>query len=215
MNIYLLSGLGADYRAFQRLRFPGHHLIFVNWIAPLENESMAAYARRLLPQVKDEKPVLIGLSFGGMIALELSKLVNPSVLILISSARCRSDLHPLFPSLMKWNVLRFVPKSLLNKSNFILEYLMSITQKEDKQILAEIIADTDVTFLMWALKAMSEWENETYPECIIEIHGTADRLIPFRKTAWMNAIEGGGHLMVLNKAGAIQKIILDYLYRLQ
>lgn len=214
MNIYLLSGLGADYRAFQRVHFPGYNPVFIKWIAPLKDESISDYAKRLSFQVKDERPVLIGLSFGGMVAVEISKFMKPRALILISSARSGSDLHPSFAFLIKVKVLKLIPEFLLKKSNFILESLMGISQKKDKQILAEIIADTDVSFLMWALNAMSKWKNKVLPEHLIEIHGTADRLIPFRKTENMNAIDGGGHLMILDKAEAIQKIILDYLYSL-
>jgi pimeloyl-ACP methyl ester carboxylesterase len=215
MNIYLLSGLGADYSAFQRLHLHGYNLVFIEWVPSVKNESLSVYAKRLLPQIKDERPVLIGLSFGGMVALEISRLIKPNALFLISSARNKSDLHRFFPSLMRFNVLKFVPEFLLKKCNFILEYLMGIREKEDRKILAEIIADTDFSFLMWALNAMSKWENQVLPEHLIEIHGTEDRLIPFRETNCMNAIEGGGHLMILDKAEAVQKIILDYLYHLK
>ncbi|WP_190277370.1 alpha/beta hydrolase [Taibaiella lutea] len=207
--------MGADYRAFQRLYLSGYNLVFIEWIASLKDESLSDYAKRLLPQIKDERPVLIGLSFGGMVALELSKLIKPAALILISSARNKDDLHTSFPWLMKFNVLKLLPEFLLKRSNFILEYLMGINRNEDRKILAEIIADTNASFLIWALSAMSKWENQALPEHLIEIHGTADRLIPFRRTKYMKAIEGGGHLMILNKAGTIQKIILDYLYHLK
>lgn len=210
-TIYLLSGLGADHRAFRKLNLKGYNLVFIEWISPLNNESISGYAKRLLIQIKEEKPVLIGLSFGGMVALEIAKMRKPELLFLISSARNHMDFNPKFRALMKSDILKLIPGSLFKKSNFMLEYLMGIQQTENKNIFAEIVADTDTSFLFWALNAMTKWENDVLPENMVEIHGTADRLIPFRQTAHMNAIKNGGHLMVLDKADSISSIVLSYL----
>ncbi|MCP9751582.1 alpha/beta hydrolase, partial [Ferruginibacter sp. HRS2-29] len=88
-TIYLFSGLGADERVFKYLKFPGHHIVHIKWITALRNEPLAAYAKRLLEQVSTEHPILIGLSFGGIMAIEVSKLIPTEKVIIIASVKNR------------------------------------------------------------------------------------------------------------------------------
>ena len=75
-KIYLISGLGADERAFQHLDLRAYDVIYIAWIEALKKETLAHYAGRLLAQVSTKKPILIGLSFGGMIAIEMAKQIE-------------------------------------------------------------------------------------------------------------------------------------------
>ena len=75
-NVYIFSGLGADKRVFQKLDFSYCNATFIEWTAPLRHESFEHYASRILSQIKHENPILIGLSFGGMMAVEVAKLIK-------------------------------------------------------------------------------------------------------------------------------------------
>jgi surfactin synthase thioesterase subunit len=78
-RIYLISGLGADRRVFKKLVFPtDFELIYLDWITPEPAESLEAYAARLALNIDTSAPFyLIGLSFGGMLATEIAKKLNP------------------------------------------------------------------------------------------------------------------------------------------
>jgi hypothetical protein len=75
-NLYLFSGLGADKRIFQRLDLSGYAVNYIEWILPLEGETIEQYASRLLCQITAPNPTLIGLSFGGIMAIEVAKLMG-------------------------------------------------------------------------------------------------------------------------------------------
>ena len=83
-KLYFFSGLGADYRAFQKLDLSGFKVVHIDWIPTIKKESIASYATRLLDQIECEKPLLIGLSFGGIIAVEVAKQMETEKVILIS-----------------------------------------------------------------------------------------------------------------------------------
>jgi len=51
-----------------------------------KNESLAAYATKLLPQITEANPIVMGLSLGGMLALEVSKQIQTEKIISLSSA---------------------------------------------------------------------------------------------------------------------------------
>ena len=115
----MISGLGADKRVFDFLDLSAYSLHHVNWIPPLPRESMAAYATRLLPQITSDKPVLIGVSFGGMIALEIAKLVSVEKVILISSAKSLNAIPSYFKLIPKLRLEKLVrPGSSKNQMKY-------------------------------------------------------------------------------------------------
>ena len=83
-EIYLLSGLGADERVFDFLDLSQYKVNYIRWIIPLKNELITDYASRLCTQIHSARPLLIGVSFGGMIAIEIGKLIPTEKIILIS-----------------------------------------------------------------------------------------------------------------------------------
>jgi pimeloyl-ACP methyl ester carboxylesterase len=91
-DIYFVSGLGADERVFRLLKFEGYQPVHLHWVAPQAGESIADYAQRLSTQIKSDCPIIIGLSFGGMIAVEIGKHISVEKVILISSVKTTSEI---------------------------------------------------------------------------------------------------------------------------
>jgi pimeloyl-ACP methyl ester carboxylesterase len=212
-KIFLFSGLGADYRAFQNLNLPGYDLVYINWIDPQHAETMAHYASRIKDQITTPEPIIIGLSFGGMIAVELAKQMPVKKLVLISSAKTKDDLAAGSSFFFKWKLYKIIPGAFLKQSNFIVNNMFGTTNEKDKRILSEILEDSDPKFFRWAMDNIVHWKNETIPPHLIHIHGTADKIIPYAAVKADYSIEGGGHLMVLNRADTISNIILNYLHQ--
>ncbi len=78
MKIYGISGLGADKRAFQFLTL-ACEFIPIDWIDPLRTEHIEDYSLRLSKLInQDEDFAILGVSFGGLIAAEISKTLNNS-----------------------------------------------------------------------------------------------------------------------------------------
>src|SRR6185312_11284822 len=96
-HIYVISGFGADERVFSKLDFGDNDVHFIQWQVPEKDETLASYAERLAKEIVYPNPILIGLSFGGMMAIEIAKLIPIEKVILISSIRDRYEL----PLLMK------------------------------------------------------------------------------------------------------------------
>ena len=90
-KIYFVSGLGADQRVFQKLKLSGYQAIHIQWVEPESQESIAEYTQRLISQIKSEKPIIIGLSFGGIIAVEIAKQIKTEKVILISSTKNQQE----------------------------------------------------------------------------------------------------------------------------
>jgi pimeloyl-ACP methyl ester carboxylesterase len=208
-DIYLLSGLGADKRVFDFIDFSGFRVNHVDWIEPAGNESIESYAKRLLVQIKTNRPVLIGVSFGGMVAVEIAKLIETEKVIVISSATTKLDIPIYFRIVGQLRLSKLIPPRFLKTTNSLTYWFFGAETEKENELLRVIIEETDDRFLNWALDKIANWENQTLPTNVVHIHGTNDKILPLRKADF--EVSNGGHLMVVNKAeeisGLIRKIL--------
>jgi pimeloyl-ACP methyl ester carboxylesterase len=208
-DIYLLSGLGADKRVFDFIDFSGFRVNHVDWIEPAGNESIESYAKRLLVQIKTNRPVLIGVSFGGMVAVEIAKLIETEKVIVISSATTKLDIPIYFRIVGQLRLSKLIPTRFLKTTNSLTYWFFGAETEKENELLRVIIEETDDRFLNWALDKIANWKNRTLPTNVVHIHGTNDKILPLRKADF--EVSNGGHLMVVNKAeeisGLIRKIL--------
>jgi hypothetical protein len=104
-----------------------------------------------------------------------------------------------------------LPTRLLKSSNFITNWFFGTTSKFDKQLLKQILIDTDTTFLKWAIDKVARWTNKTQTKNLLHIHGTNDRILPLSFVNCNLTIKNGGHFMTLNKADEINNILRQHL----
>jgi pimeloyl-ACP methyl ester carboxylesterase len=207
-NIYLIPGLGADERVFQYLTLPWKSVNIIHWIEPLPDESLRDYCIRLSEQIKtDPPPILMGVSFGGMVAVELNQIVKAEKVILISSAKNANALPGILQAIGKTGIIKWIPNALFKSSNWLVYYLFDAHSKQDKQLLKEIIKDTNPHFVKWALTAISGWNYTGISQNVISIHGKKDKLIPLKSADY--TIDSGGHFMIVNKSEAVSRVIFE------
>ena len=207
MKLYCISGLGADERAFQRLDLSQFKVIYVQWIDNLPNESLVSYAHRLSAIIDDAEPfALMGLSFGGMLAVEISKFKKPAYLILLSTIVHVSEKPFRMKIFGKMGFYKYIPSRYFTRPSKIAHRLFGANKPSEKALLNRILEDSDPIYIKWALGAISKWVNESPVEAI-RIHGTKDKLFPMDKSFKGHLIAGGGHLMVITHANQVSEII--------
>jgi pimeloyl-ACP methyl ester carboxylesterase len=206
-HIYLFSGLGADERIFQKLDFSGYFVSFIRWEVPMKKESIEHYAARLINQITTDRPILIGLSFGGLIAIEIAKQIETEKVILISSARTKKEIPTFYRLGGKLRLQKLLPLQLLKGKNLFSDWVFRDASDSEKQLLKSIFSDTNSTFLKWAIDKAVSWKNETCLKNITHIHGTSDRIFPIRLVTCDVKVENGGHLLTLKNAEEISGIL--------
>lgn len=205
MKIYAISGLGADKRVFEFLTLD-YELVPVEWIKPKKKESIIEYSKRLILEYgidTDKNFGILGVSFGGLIATEISKLTKPKFTVLISSVETRNELSGIIKIIGKSKLLELVPKSLLNPPKAIARFMFGT---DNKELLNSIIDDTDVSFTKWAIRALMNWKNQSQLPNLIKIGGTKDKLLPPKGDNTI-LIDNGGHFMIVDRAKEISDII--------
>jgi pimeloyl-ACP methyl ester carboxylesterase len=207
VNVYFIPGLAADHTVFKYITLPqGFAACYLYWIPPLAKESLPDYACRLAEQMDTKNPfILVGLSFGGMLAVEIAKLFKPVCTILISSIPSNQHLPYYFHAAGRLRLHKIIPISFIQHAS-ILKRLFTTETREDKVLLKAMIRKSDVRFIRWAMHAVLSWTNNYVPENLIQIHGTRDGILPHRFTKPTYLISGG-HLMIFNQSKEINRIL--------
>ncbi len=210
LNIYFISGLGADERTFQKLVLPptwGIH--YLPWLPADKNESLKDYCKKLSQLINTSEPfVVVGLSFGGVVAVELSKIIHPALTILISSVSTRQELPFIYKLIGASHIIKLIPAFLLTKKYPLTNWFFGMKSEAEKRLLKQIITSSSPAFYKWALNAILTWTNTTKPSGVFHIHGTADKIFPCRNTK-ADLLVKGGHFMVYSNAKTLSKIITE------
>jgi len=210
-HLYIFSGLGADERVFQKLDLSAWDVTFIKWIPQHEDEELKHYATRILPQVNTKRPILIGLSFGGIMAIEVAKQIETERIILISSVKTRFELPYYYRISGKYGFHRLLPTGLMKKATLVNYWFFGARSAFDRRILKEVLEDTDAGFFKWAIGKVATWQQAKKLPNITHIHGTKDRILPFRFVQADHVIKNGGHMMVLNKAEQLNALLREHI----
>ena len=213
MKIFMIPGLGFDHRIFRNLHLPDCQPVFLNWIDPLPEETLNGYAKRIAQLIPDNEPIiLLGHSFGGILCQMISELKKVDAIFLISTIESRNELPLNLKIIAHLGLERVITRSLILRSFRFWGESYGYSDKEAQSLFKEMIKNNSKTYLKWALKTISEWEE---PESsrngakVIRIHGALDKTFPIKR---MNAvdyiIDGGHHFMVFQKAAKISEIIM-------
>lgn len=212
MKAYFISGIGADKRLFSYIELlPGFDPEYIEWILPGEEESLPEYAIRLFTPYYSGKPfILIGLSLGGIVAVEIAKQFPPVCTVIISSVPVSSQLPPYFKLVREMNLPRHIPAGLFKITATLKHYLL-MKSWTNKRLMRRVIRDGNERFIKWGMNAVLSWTNEVLPRPLNHIHGTWDEVFPVKYAKPTHVIRKGGHVLVVSHAGAINHILQEIL----
>jgi pimeloyl-ACP methyl ester carboxylesterase len=211
-TIYLISGLGADEQIFQNIDFGSFTPKHIKWIEPIKNEMLKSYALRLSVQIETENPIILGVSFGGMLAVEIAKYIDCQQIILISSAQTKHEIPLIYRILGQLKLHKLVPIKLFKQANVLTYWFFGMQTQNEKALLKSILHDTDSTFLKWAIHSIVNWDNIETIDKIVHFHGEIDRILPIQNIKRTDfRIAAGGHLMIFNQADTISRELKNIL----
>lgn len=206
-HIYCISGFGADERVFGKLDFGSNELHFIQWKIPERKESIFHYAKRMQEEILHSNPIIIGLSFGGMMAVEIAKIIPTEKIILLSSVATFYEMP---------NYMRLAGKLYLNRifpvgpSNILApfeNYNLGVKTQEEKKLVAEYRKNINPKYTTWAIEEILHWKNDWYPSNLLHLHGDKDHIFPIKYIKADYVIKGGGHLFLMDKPGEVSKIL--------
>ena len=205
--IYLLQGMTPNRHVYDRLAPMLPDCQIVSWIEPQKQESIASYAQRLAAQIPVRDCYLGGVSFGGVVALEVARILQPKMCFLISSIRGPSQLPPWLRAirlLSSTTSLAVGLRAAGNLANYVPRCVRSKTTMRTTKLAGE-----EGDWHRWACSAVLQWNPEHEPQLpVYQIHGDADRTFPVRFTSPDKIILSGGHLLPLTHPKVVAEAML-------
>lgn len=214
LKIYFIPGLGADRRMYyHQLRlFP--QAVVLEHLPAVKGETLALYARRVAALIDTSAPfALVGTSLGGMIAMEISRILKPEKVILIASVKNRSELPGFIKSMKYLNLHRlFSGKAYQRLNQLAAQRLDSRNDSEAAGLIKAMMLDMQPDFIEWAINAVINWQPPAeYRSDVVHIHGDNDLLFPLRKIKNAIVIEKGTHIMNMTLSEEINKHLVNAL----
>ena len=202
-TVYCISGLGADEKVFANLRVDGYELIHIPWLRPHKNETLVTYAKRMAASFRHETPVLLGVSFGGMLGIEIARQLPLQKLIIVSSIKSVTELPPWMKVVGKMQLNKFLPVRSYKFTEKVDNNRLGVSNEEEKKMVQAYRKTADSVYINWAINKVVNWKNNWQPDNLIHIHGDQDKMFPIKRIKATHIIKGGTHLMIYNRAKEI------------
>lgn len=210
LKVYLVPGHGSDYRVYSRF-YPckGIDTVHLPLIMPEKNESMNSYARRMAQKIDTCSAfALVGLSLGGMVAVEMSSFLYPRAVVIISSAEDDSEI----PNRLKWMknipVYKMFSGWFYKGMSYTAQKVFEPDRKKAGELFDSMLRDKDPEFIKRAIHLVVNFEGPLQKNCpVIHIHGEKDNTIPIKNITADYVITEGSHMMLLTKGEEISELI--------
>ena len=201
IHVYLMPGMAANPTIFENIKLPvdKYKIHLLEWIIPIENESIVDYAKRMLKKVDYENSVLIGVSFGGILVQEMAKLRLFRKLIIISSVKTNLELPKKMKIVKATKIYKVLPTSLVSNIEMLAKYVFGETAHKRIELYKKYLSVNDKQYLDWAIEQMICWKQEQVLPEVIHIHGDKDPVFPIKNISDCITIKGGTHIMIINK----------------
>ncbi len=209
-----MPGMAANCEIFENIKLDDskYKLHFIEWLEPEKDESLQTYSNRIAQQITLQNPILIGVSFGGIIVQEVAKIIAAEKVIIISSVKDPSEFPARMQWAKKWKLYRFFPTSYINLIENVTKKIVSskkIHQRID--MYQKYLSVRSVNYLDWAFKNIILWENINPVTNVYHLHGTKDHIFPHKRIKNAEFLDKGTHVMVLINARWINKKLLEIL----
>lgn len=206
-RVYFISGLGANRRTFSLLNLSFCEPIFLDWLQPEKGEPLSHYAKRLMNGIADKEPIIVGLSFGGMLATEMAKLNSKARVIIVSSNKTSLE-FPFYLRIGKYLPLYKLGGGGIQKSSKnLFGWIIGPRGEPCKKLLEEIRLESDPNLTAAFIDMILRWNNKTVPPNVTHIHGTGDLLLPYKRVKADYTITSGTHLMIMNNAEELSLLL--------
>lgn len=210
IHIYCVPGLGASTKIFEYINLSKDEfeIHLLDWLIPLSvEESIVNYAQRMCAEIKHENPILIGVSFGGVMVQEMSKLINTKKVVLISSIKSKYELPKRLQLAKVTKAYKLFPTKLVENFEEYSKYFMGDFLQKRANLYKMYMSVRNSTYLNWAIYNVLHWQQKEPLPNVLHIHGNADGVFPLKYIKNALIIENGTHIMILNKAKSISTIL--------
>ena len=212
IHLYCMPGMAASPKIFEYLKLPDvFELHLLRWMPPKKNESLSEYAKRMCGRVKHGKPVLLGVSFGGVLVQEMAKHIAIRDLVIVSSIKNKEELPLPMKMAKKTGAHKLLPTQWIKNIDKLALFAFGKGIKKRLVLYQRYLSERNPEYLNWAIDALIHWDQEHTLNEILHIHGASDTVFPIKNLSKPYIKIKGGHAAIITQAAWFNKRLPELL----
>lgn len=201
VSVYCMPGMAASPKIFEFLDLPSPYVVkTLHWIPPKPGESIAAYAKRMCAFLTTENPILLGVSFGGVLVQEMAKIISTQKVVIVSSIKSNQELPLPMKMANRTQIHKLLPLQWIENLDTLALFAFGPRLKKRISLYQKYLSERDPNYLRWAIDALVYWEQKEPTEAVLHIHGHGDLVFPAKNLADPVHFISGGHAIILTQA---------------
>ncbi|MBT8235900.1 MAG: alpha/beta hydrolase [Bacteroidia bacterium] len=199
--VYFMPGMAASSDIFEHISLPESRfeMIRLDWFNPSKGMSLKDYAQEMITYIKHPNPVLVGVSFGGVLVQEIAQQIPTHKVIIISSVKQKKEMPRRLIFAKYTKAHKLLPTGIVNNIELLAKYAFGETVSKRLDLYERYLSIRDKTYLDWAIDQMVRWNQREYEPGIIHIHGDKDAVFPFQYINDCIPVENGTHTMIIHR----------------
>lgn len=208
MKLYVISGLGADFKVLEKLKFPKHlEVVFLDWLMPERGESFHHYVERMAEKIDDSQPFyLLGYSFGGIMVQEIDIIKPAEKIVILGSIKSDSEKSRFIKVGEITKIPKYLPENIFTeKSALAYSFIRRFFDPKNPKLM-DYFTVRDPYYLKWSIEKIAEWKFEENPK-VIQICADKDIVFPIKYSKPNYVIENGTHLFPATKHREVSELL--------
>ena len=197
-SVYLMPGMGANPLIFEYLKFSeSFEVNYLSWFPPEKSETLQEYAKRMCKRVKHKKPILIGVSMGGVLVQEMANYIDCEKIIIVSSVKSNQELPVHMKLAQVTNAHKLLPTQWIQNIESFALFVFGNELKKRFELYERYLSERDPNYLSWAIDKMVKWDRSDPKQDVIHIHGKNDTVFPIKNVRPPYIEVPGDHAIIL------------------
>lgn len=197
-----MPGMAASSSIFKYIKLPEdrfeQHLL--DWFEPEENMSLSDYAKKMCEKIKHKNPILLGVSFGGLLVQEMGYYVSAKKIIIVSSVKHESELPKRMIFAKYTKIHKLLPTGLVNNVELLTKYAFGETINKRLELYEEYLSIRKKSYIDWSIDQIVNWKQNYILDNLVHIHGEKDAVFPIGKIKNCIVVKNGTHTMIIHRA---------------
>ena len=172
----------------------------LEWFVPQLDMDLGDYASVMCQKIVHDHPVLLGVSFGGILVQEMAKHIPVKKVIGISTVKSNRELpkRMLFAKYTK--VHKLLPTGLINNVELLAKYAFGETVTKRLHLYEQYLGMRDKVYIDWAIDNIVNWKQDEPPDNFVHIQGDKDAVFPITNIRDCITVKNGTHTMIIHRA---------------
>ncbi len=197
-----MPGMAANPSIFDGIHLPTEtfEMHTLEWFVPEKGMSLHDYAQKMCGKIAHPNPVLLGVSFGGMLVQEMAKCMPTQKVIVVSAVKSKHELPKKMLFAKYTKVHKLLPTGLVNNVELLAKYAFGETVTKRLHLYEQYLSVRDKYYIDWSIDQIVNWGQSEIMPNLVHIHGEKDTVFPINNIKDCIPVKMGTHTMIIHRA---------------